>query len=207
MIKRIIFDIDGTLMPFPEKFEEGYKSVIDKYNIHIKPELLYEIIGEYETSRKYKYYNVNELLNLINEKLNINLDMDFVNDFFDMYNKLITPISKEVIDTLEYLKSKYELITLSNWFTESQKERLKCGGIYKYFDEIYGTDIVPMKPNRESFLSVIGNHKVSECLMVGDSYDMDMKVPIELGMPVYYLTDKETDIPSIKKLSDLKDVL
>ena len=207
MIKRIIFDIDDTLMPFPKQFEEGYKNVLKKYNLEIEPKKLYNIIGEYETSGKYKYYDKEELIKLLNKRLNMNLDDNFVDDFFEMYNALITPIPKDVVDTLGYLKSKYELVTLSNWFTNSQEARLKKAGILKYFDKVYGTDIVPMKPSKESYMSVIGNNKIEECAIVGDNFDMDIKVPIEIGMNVYYLTNKETSYPSIKKISDLKDVL
>ena len=207
MIKRLIFDIDDTLIPFPKGFEQGYKRVIEKYNLNIDAKKLYEIIGEYETGGKYKYYDVDKLLDLINNRLDTNLDKGFVDEFFNMYNKLITPVSEELIDTLKYLSNKYEIVTLSNWVTKSQKEILKCAGILKYFDEVYGTDIVPMKPLKESFLSVIGEHKVNECLMIGDNFDADIKVPLEIGMSVYYLTDKEINYPSIKKISDLKDVL
>jgi len=207
MIKRIIFDIDDTLISFPKEFETGYKEVLKKHNLNIEPIELYKIIGEYETCGRYKYYNIDKLLGLINERLSINLSKDFVDDFFNMYNKLITPVSKDVIDTLKYLKSKYELVTLSNWFTESQKERLKCAGILKCFDEVYGTDIVPMKPLKESFLSVIGDNSVDECLMIGDNFDIDIKVPMDLGMNVYHLTNKESNYPTIKKISDLKERL
>ena len=207
MIKRIIFDIDDTVLPFPKEFEDGYKKVINKYNLEIGPKELYRIIGEYETSGKYKYYDKKDLLDLINNKLNINLDNNFVKDFFDMYNNLGGNVSKDTIDTLEYLSKKYELVGLSNWFTESQKARLKNTHILKFFDEIYGTDIVPMKPNKESFLCAIGDNKLSECVMIGDSLDVDIKVPYEMGMKVYYFTNKKTDYPSIKKISDLKELL
>lgn len=208
MIKRIIFDIDDTLIKFPKEFEIGYKEVLKKYNLDIEPKVLYKVIGEYETSGKYKYYDVDKLLNLINEKLNIKLGDDFVNDFFSMYNKLITEVDESVIETLKYLKDKYELVTLSNWFTNSQKERLKCVGIDNYFNEIYGTDIVPMKPLRESFLSVLGNNRIDECLIVGDNLNIDIKIPYEMGMNVYHLNNKGTSkYPTIRKVSDLKELL
>ena len=104
MIKRIIFDIDDTLISFPKGFEKGYNEVLKKNNLDIEPKLLYKIIDEYETSGKYKYYDVDKLLNLINERLNIKLSNDFADDFFNMYNKLITPVSNEVVETLKYLK-------------------------------------------------------------------------------------------------------
>lgn len=159
MIKRIIFDIDNTLIDFPN-YIEGYQSVLDKHHIDKKAIDLYNAIGVYEECGKYELYDKEELLKVINQELNTNLDINFLDDYFNMYNKLITEVSDSVKDTLDYLSKKYELVTLSNWFTFSQKERLKLAGIDKYFSKIYGTDIVPMKPKKESFMSIIGNKKI-----------------------------------------------
>ena len=57
MIKKVIFDLDNTLMPFPKHFEKGFKEVLNKHNVDIEPILLYKAIGTYETSGKYIYYN------------------------------------------------------------------------------------------------------------------------------------------------------
>ena len=206
MIKRIIFDIDNTLIDFPN-YIEGYQSVLDKHHIDKKAIDLYNAIGVYEECGKYELYDKEELLKVINQELNTNLDINFLDDYFNMYNKLITEVSDSVKDTLDYLSKKYELVTLSNWFTFSQKERLKLAGIDKYFSKIYGTDIVPMKPKKEAFLSVIGNKKLDECLMIGDNINMDIKVPYEIGMNVYYLSKgKNSNYPSIEKIENLKEI-
>ena len=207
MIKRIIFDIDNTLIDFPD-YKEGYQQVLDKYHTGKKAVELYNAIGVYEECGKYDKYTKEDLLKVINQELNLNLGNDFLEDYFDMYNNLNTNVSNSIKETLEYLSKKYELVTLSNWFTFSQKERLKKVNIDKYFKAVYGTDIVPMKPTEESFLSVIGNHKVEECLMIGDNIKMDIEVPYKLGMNVYYLSKgKKTNYPSIEKLEDLKEML
>lgn len=208
MIKRIIFDIDNTLIDFPKNYEEGYQSVLDKHHINKKAIELYDAIGVYEECGKFNNYDKDKLLKVINEELNLNLDNSFIDDYFTMYNKLITEVSDGIKDTLDYLSKKYELVTLSNWFTFSQKMRLKLAEIDKYFNKIYGTDIIPMKPNKESFMSVIGDNKINECLMIGDSIDMDIKVPYEMGMKVYYLSKgKKSNYPSIEKIEELKKIL
>ena len=207
MIKRIIFDVDDTLIDFPSNFAKKYQEVIDKHNLNIDYKLLFKVIDEYEFCGDYKYYNKEDLLAFINKRLNLQLDDKFINSFFDMYNYLITPVSKEVKDTLKYLKDKYELVILSNWFTDSQVNRLKCAGILDYFDHIYCSDLVPMKPNKESYIAACGNHKLNECLIVGDSLKNDIEIPYLLEMNVYHLTDKATNYPSIKKISDLKELL
>ena len=207
MIKRIIFDIDNTLIDFPD-YIEGYQKVLDKYHVNKKAIDLYNAIGVYEECGKYNNYDKDELLKVINQELNTNLDINFLDDYFNMYNKLITEVSDSVKDTLDYLSKKYELVTLSNWFTFSQESRLKKVDIDKYFSKIYGTDIVPMKPSKESYLSVIGNNKINECLMIGDNIDMDILVPFNMGMNVYYLSKgKKSIYPSINKIEDLKKLL
>lgn len=208
MIKKVIFDMDNTLMDFPKNFEIGFRNVLDKFNVNIKPIDLYKAVGEYEKIGKYEYYTKENLIEVVNKVLNVDLGLDFVDEFFSMYDKLITPISRETIETLKYLKSKYKLYIITNWFTDSQKSRLKEVGILEYFDEVYGTDIIPLKPRKECFMSVIGNLKPSECVMIGDNLEVDIKVPYEMGMQVYHLNKLGTSkYPTIRKIEDLKERL
>lgn len=208
MIKRIIFDIDNTLIDVPKTIEEGYQSVLDKFNINYKAKDLYDAIGVYETCGEYKKYDKEAMLKKINEYLNLNLDINFFNEYLNMYDNLETKLNDGVKDTLEYLSSKYELVCLSNWYTESQENRLRKLDILKYFKEIYGTDKVEMKPFKDSFLSACGKYKPSECIMVGDNLNMDIKVPSELGIGVYHLNKNgKTKYPTIKNISDLKELL
>lgn len=208
MIKRIIFDLDGTLIKFPKNIKSEFKKVLNKYNININPKELYNVIGKYDRSGNYLYYEKEKLIKFVNDRLYLNLGIDFWNDFFEMYNKLITPVTIEEEDTLKYLSNKYELVVLTNWFTDSQINRLKCAGIYKYFKKVYGGDKVCLKPNKESFISAIDGLKPDECVMVGDSLKLDIIVPNKMGINVYYMTNKENlKYNTIKKLEDLKERL
>lgn len=208
MIKRIIFDIDNTLLDFPKQYEEGYKSVLDKFNVNKTGKELYKVIGKYETDGIYNLYNKEKMLELINNEFNTNLNMDFFEEYLNMLNNLEVHVSDSLKDTLKYLSEKYELVTLSNWFTDSQIERLKRAGILKYFTKVYGTDIVPMKPKKESFLSVIDNLETKECVMIGDNLEVDIKIPYELGFNVYHLNKfGSTKYPTIRKIEDLKEML
>lgn len=208
MIKRIIFDIDNTIIDVPKSIEKGYQSVLDKFNINYKGSDLYEAIGTYETCGKYKKYDKQKIIDTINEYLNLNLDITFMDEFLKMYDNLETKLSDGIKETLEYLSKKYELVCLTNWFTESQENRLRKLDILKYFKEIYGTDKVMMKPLPESYMSAMGSFKPEECLMVGDNLNVDIKVPFELGINVYHLNKNgKTKYPTIKNISDLKELL
>jgi FMN phosphatase YigB (HAD superfamily) len=159
MIKLVIFDIDNTIMDFPKNFEIEFKKVLDKFGSNVEAKELYKAVGTYEINKEGVYYTKEKLLEVVNKVLNLNLPIDFIDEFFNMYNVLISEIDASVIDTLKYLKTKYKVVALSNWFTDSQRSRLKKAGVLNCFDEVYGTDIVPMKPRVESFMSVIGNLK------------------------------------------------
>lgn len=208
MIKLIIFDIDNTIMDFPKNFEVEFKRVLNKFGVYIEPIELYKAVGTYETNKEGVYYTKEKLIEVVNKVLNLNLPLEFIDEFFNMYNVLISDIDEFVIDTLKYLKGKYKVVALSNWFTDSQKSRLKEAGVLEYFDEVYGTDIVPMKPREESFMSVIGDLKPEECVMVGDNLKVDIEVPYELGFNVYHLNKfGNTKYPTIRKIEELKERL
>jgi len=207
MIKRIIFDLDNTLIEFPEDYSKEYDDIINKYNLNITSKDLFKIIGVYETCGE-KYYDKEKMLELINKEYNLNLKLDFIDYMLEIISKLVRPLNNEVKNTLKYLSNKYELVVLTNWFTDCQQKRLEKAGILKYFKKVYGTDLIPMKPNRECFMHVIGDLKTEECLMVGDNLDMDIKVPYEIGMNVYHLNKFGTSkYPTIKKIEELKERL
>lgn len=208
MIKKIIFDIDDTLIEFPRNFEIGFGKVLNKYNLNIEPIDLYNAIGKYEDDKNNVYYEKQRVIDWINKEFNVEINEDFINDFFEMYSTLITPVNDSVKETLKYLKSKYKLAILTNWFTDSQISRLKNTGIYEYFDEIYGADILPFKPNKETFIKACGKFKLEECVMIGDNLLVDIKVPYEMGMNVYHINKKGTSkYPTIRSIDELKELL
>ena len=204
MIKRIIFDLDDTLIPFPKGFKNAYSKAIKKYGLNITPMELYELIGLYENY--YDIYSYELLLELINSNLNTNLGKDFLDEFMYIYDNIDIKLESGVIDTLKYLKSKYSLVVLTNWFTKSQKNRMKNVGIFDYFDEVYGGDLVKVKPNKESFLMAMGNFKPSECVSVGDRIRIDIEPADKLGIKTYLLGESDK-YNTIDKISDLKELL
>ena len=208
MIKRIIFDIDNTIMDFPKNYEVHFEKILKKHGSNLRGVDLYNAIGNYEKYKTNVYYDKSTLLKLINKELNTNFTIEIIDDFFKMYNKLITPISEEIKDTLEYLSSKYEIVAYTNWFTDTQISRLKEAGILHYFKEVFGGDKIPLKPRKEGFVKVINGYNLDECVMIGDNLEVDIKVPYEMGMNVFHLNKFGTSkYPTIKKIEELKEKL
>lgn len=203
-IKRIIFDLDNTLIMWKPEYEEAYKQAIKEHNLAIDHTSQSKLLASYE--KNYSTFNKENLLELINTTFNINSPQDFIDTWFN-YLKNMSVENKEVTKVLEYLAPKYDLVVLTNFTSEVQKARLEKAGILKYFTHVYGGELY-LKPHPEAFKNAIKPFKPSECLMIGDRIEVDITEALNLGCNVLHLTDKENpNIPTIKSLNELKKLL
>lgn len=208
MIKKVIFDLDDTLIINKDNYIDNYNIIINKYNLNSSIEEFYNVIGDYELSTNK--YNKYELLELINKHYNTNFNIELVNDIIKVVGKWTDKASEEVVSTLKYLSQKYELYVLTNWFYDSQSERLKTAGIYNYFKDIKSADIIT-KPNEAAFKQFFDNCSAEECVMIGDNYKIDIEVPNTLGMKTILCNFKNKDNNYegnvITKFDELVDLL
>ncbi len=213
MIKKIIFDVDDTLIMWKEKYVSVLNNILKEYNIYDKEksDLINHYIDIYEHDNDF--LEETRFLNYINSNCNLNLNLDFVEKLKQEQSKCFEKASDSLIETLEYLSSKYELVILTNWWTTTQKNRLKNAGILKYFKEVYGDGY--QKPTKEAFLRAVGNNKIEECIMVGDNLISDIKGALDIGMKAIWYNsknkeNKENNIEgfiTIKDLTKLKEIL
>ena len=202
MIKRLIFDIDNTLLKWEDKYYDyslgnAFKELGLNFDRSIiKP--FDEVVDTYEDY--YDIYDKDKFLIFLNDKLNLNLPTKFIDLWLKYLGDCYEKPSKELIDTLEYLKSKYDLVILSNWFTISQEKRIKNMGIDKYFSKQIYTDILKNKPNKEAFMEAIKPYNIDECIMIGDSKEKDIKGAESIGMKGILIDDKT-------KVEDLRRIL
>lgn len=208
MIKRIIFDLDNTLIMWKDKYLEALQETILEYHLNIDYVYLSGLIDEYDNL--YKKYDKNLLVTYLNSITKENITLEFLETFLDKFGNMSDIASHEVINTLEYLSKRYELVVLTNWFTKPQTERLKNAHILKYFKEVIGGEI-NMKPKKEAFLKACHDYKPNECIMIGDDYNKDIRGAIDAHLNVIYYNFKnkanELKVTEIKKLSELKEIL
>lgn len=213
MIKKIIFDLDNTLMMFDEKYITYYQTVLEANGELFSFEEAYAIfkaVGQYEKCETI--WDKQKLLDFVNKQLNRSYSMTLLEQMLDSIGENWTnPVSDELINTLEYLSSKYELYVLSNMFTNCQIKRLEKVGISHYFKEIIGTDKIPMKPAPEAFLYFVEGNKNDECVMIGDSiyYDIDEALSIGMRAILFDYKDiyKDTNYNRVVKIGELMDIL
>ena len=203
MIKRIIFDIDETLLKTTEDCINAYNEYFNSIKVKIDGKKLYDLIDKYELNGGN--FQKEDLEKYIKKNLYANFNL---NDMLAIYSRYGTLKNNKITHALEYLSKKYDIIALTNWYAEVQTNRLDKANISKYFSKVYGIDNNCFKPQEKAFLNACGDYKPSECLMIGDSLKTDIIVPVKLGMNVYYCgTDSNNQYPSIKEINELEELL
>lgn len=205
--KKLIFDLDNTLIMWKDEYVNALKETLKQHNISEDGDYIDSLIDKYE--KYFNKYNKVTLLNYINENIKSKVDMNFIEDF--LYNiGFMSEPDGEVIDTLEYLSKKYELVVLTNWFTEPQTNRLKKAKIDKYFKHIYGGEEI-IKPNKEAFIKACGSTPVEECIMIGDNYNVDIMGAHNVFIKPIFMNPKDKinkeNFTEIKTISELKNIL
>ena len=154
MIKRLIFEIDGTLIT-GVTFDEAIKNSLMAHGL-FSEENLQKYINAISTYEDENYqYEEKKYLQHFSHALGTKIDKDFLNIHFKNLEIYAVPdeINKELISTIEQLCKKYELVILTNYFEQPQKNRLKKIGISDYFSEFYGEKVI--KPYKQAFLDAI----------------------------------------------------
>lgn len=210
MIKRLVIDVDNTIILWNEEYTSALKKVMKEYNLNVDYKIIDNIIEVQE--KVYNRMDKNHLLNDINKECNLDLNIDFIDKLLEYQRDLAPEKDEKFIELFKYLSSKYELVMLTNYYTDTQVGRLKKLGIDSYFKEFYGGDIVPLKPSKDAFYKAIGNHKSEECIMIGDSIPYDIEGALNIGMNVILVDllnkiKEEKEYKIIRNLYELKNIL
>ena len=212
MIKRIIFDLDNTLIEWKDEYWDGVEEALKSENIKYTKQDIKDIenaIDRYET--EYNTYTKENMLEWINKSVNIKVNMGFLEKCLEHFSNCApNKMNKEIYETLEYLSEKYELVVLTNWFKDPQVKRLKIANILKYFSKVYEPETFLIKPNKEAFMKACQN-KPEEAVMVGDTLKVDIEGAINAGLKAIYINKNaekgSKDYITINEFSELKNVL
>ena len=208
MKKRIVFDLDNTLIMWSKNYRFALDNVLKDLEIDTSDEEIDNYdnsLGLYEL--EYTNYNKKDFMEFTRKYFKSNIP-DIFYDMLKDYQKDCYIVDEELINTLKYLSSKYDLVVLTNWFTSTQVERLKNSQVLEYFTFVSGGDERVLKPDLKAFDIVFDNFKPSECIMVGDSFRSDIEPAIKLGMDYYWVTNEENnEYKTIKNIYELKDIL
>lgn len=212
MIKRIIFDLDNTLINWLSNYE-CYDAVLKRLDIDYDDEMINKIgKSSYGYESKHIVLTKKAYLRMINVECDLELPMEFVDYLLEEEGKKVPDkLPDEVHEILEYLSKKYDLVILTNWYYESQIERLKRVKIDKYFTEVYAGNDEYLKPHEKSYLRACGEYKPEECIMIDDS-EKNIEGALRTGLEAMLYnpnkkSKKNKTLKEIKRLYDLKNAL
>jgi YjjG family noncanonical pyrimidine nucleotidase len=189
--KTVFIDLDDTLWDFhanaksslQEIYEERnlgqYFDSFDQYfNFYAKRNLeLWEMYGKGTISKE-----VLSLERFQHPLIQVGIDnAALAKEIGDQYlgllptRTMLVPFAKELLD---YLFLKYPLTIVSNGFVEVQYKKLYSCHIEHYFAHVVLSEAAEaLKPDKRIFEYALqlNNATASETIMIGDSYDVDIK--------------------------------
>lgn len=217
MIKRVIFDIDDTLIPW--KYSKEVDNVLNDLGIKHTEEDTHNIIKaleEYEN--EYYMFDKKLMIQYINKYTKKQYPETFIYTIIDRWAECVpSEIDSSIQDTLKYLNKKYEIVALTDWFVEPQSKRLEKVGILKYFSNIYGAEKTKRKPFKDAFTQAIKTNKLEECIMIGNSIERDIKGALNAGLQAIWYNpnnklqnieyEKNQKYQIITKIEQLQEIL
>ena len=207
MIKKVIWDLDGTLLSADFRKEDDFfkEQILDeKVDEFIKNKVKY--LMEYE--RMFFKYDTKLLSEFLTLRSGLKIDEKIIEAWMEHNKNIPDTIHSGAEEVLSYLQSKgYQNILYTNWFQEVQKGRLRNANLLEYFSEIYGGDFA-IKPNAIGYKKIIKDVNPNETVMIGDNIINDVLVPRSIGITSYHYDplDKDNDKNKIKTLKKIKEM-
>ena len=206
MIKTILLDLDGTLLPIDQdKFVNTYLSTLAKkaskygYDANRLIKTIWKcttnmIANDGAQTNESVFWNT--FVGEFGEDVILNKDIFdeyYANEFQSIKSVCsCNPMSRCVIDILRSKGYKLILATNPVFPSVATESRMRWAGLDKEDFELYTTFETSCycKPNLKYYEEILKkiNCSAKECLMVGDDVEEDM-VASKLGMKVFLLTD------------------
>ena len=185
--KSIIFDIDSTLYTNQAYAFEQVDCQVREFARErgITADEARKMVSEYR--KKFAAENNGKKISLGNTLLSFGVPIE---QSVEWRKKLLEPadfLSKDekLIAELKILSEKYSLICVTNNPVLPARKTLDAIGISDFFPEIVGLDTCfKSKPALEPFQKACEILRVlpENCLAIGDRYDMDIDLPLQMGM-------------------------
>lgn len=186
MIKYLLIDLDGTLLSFKKGERKAFIKTVEEFSNYILKEddinlfsdINERLFNEYASGKwiriEFQERRFREIFNV----LGIDANASSANKFFINSLKYQADIYDDVLDTLKYLHSKYNLMIASNGMLNVQIKRLEIAGIYNLFDKCYVSEKINYnKPAKEFFdyiFNDLNDYNPSHYAIIGDRLETDI---------------------------------
>lgn len=226
--RHIFFDLDHTLWDFDKNSAEVLAHLYAHYNLHTNTLFtLRQFIDKFRdvNQRLWDLYNIGRITKdkirsarfpiIFAELGAADLAPEDIAEMYLQMCPLRTHIMPYTLETLRYLKQKYALHIITNGFEDVQQVKLKSAGLREFFDRIITSESCGYKkPDANIFRYAVqaAGGCETECLMIGDNYEADVKGALSAGMDAifynpYKVRNNEVKVREINCLSELVKIL
>jgi len=230
MYKYIFIDLDDTIWDFhtnarlslqdmfeQRKLAQYFADFDEFFQIYAKRNIeLWEQYGKGEITKEFL---MSERFRYPLSKMGLD-DVELAEEIGIQYLDILPtkttlmPYAKELLD---YLYPKYPITLISNGFVEVQYKKMRTSDIEKYFTHIVLSESAKaLKPDKKIFEYALSlnNAEKSEAIMIGDSYEADIRGAQNAGIDqIYYplhpenILKEQTSTYTIRSLKELFDIL
>lgn len=217
----LLFDLDDTLLDFSSNEKNALKTLYEENHIPFTAEVfdLYHSINKsLWTSYEKGEIPLDEVLNTRFSKALLPLGITADGRLWEKkYRELLSNLHQPIEGAPELIKrlsGSFRLFIVTNGVTETQMKRLKCSGLYPYFEAIFTSqNIGYQKPAFEFFDYVISHIKdfhSESALLIGDSLNSDIKGGNTAGIDTCWINRSSAlntgEIQSTYTITDLKEL-
>ena len=185
--KAIIFDIDSTLYTNAEFAKNQIDVQIEQFAKikNLDPKTANQMVVSYR--EEWSKLNAGKKRSLANTFIDLGISIE---QSIQMRKELINPekylfIDTKLAETLVELSKKFSLICVTNNPVSAARKILECLGVDMILPEIIGLDTFSIsKPDVKMYELAAKrmNVKIENCISVGDRFDIDLAIPLEMGM-------------------------
>jgi putative hydrolase of the HAD superfamily len=204
-MKALIFDLDGTLYvnrPLGREIllsASRYIAVLQKITVEEAEFLIVET-----RNRLSEESGLDTPMSRACEELGGNLRELHCHFAEEIRPELFLDRDERVVELLKFLGSRFELYIYTNnnrRLTSAIMDILGIAGLFKQVFTI--EDFWLAKPDQRALSGVLGQigREPEECLFVGDRYDIDLRLPAEIGCTVFLVGSVEELFPLCKLMN------
>ena len=186
-IQTLIFDIDSTLYTNSAYAYEQVDCQVREFAklINLTSDEARKLVFDFR--KKFAEENGGKKISLGNLLTNFGIPIEqsvkWRNDLMRPEDFLVR--DEKLIYELQILSKKYKLICVTNNPVKPARKTLEVIGISDFFEHIVGLDTCyKSKPAREPFEKALELTKTTaeNAVAIGDRYDLDIELPLRMGM-------------------------
>lgn len=207
-IKHIFFDLDHTLwdfdtnsaLAFDKVFKNDFPDVVThqflKHYIPINQQCWKLFQVDKITHDELRYQRLKQTFDAIDYTISDGEIEQIAQDYIH-YLPEFNHLFEDAIDTLNYLKERYELHIITNGFAEVQFKKINNSNLSQYFKTVTNSEMAgAKKPNPVIFQHALhlANATKKESVMIGDSLEADVVGALDFGMQAIFFNPNREEV-------------